>query len=1092
MSTRFFTNEENNTLLKKFEGVFTHNPDIERFDALVGYLRASGYFAIRPHCENVPKIRILVGINVDEIVESYSRRGQLFLADSGAAIEKFRKALREDIQQSTYSREVEEGIVQFTEDVISGKIEIKAHPTKNLHAKIYIFLPSGFNQHKPGAVITGSSNLTAAGLGTEDKVRNYEFNVVLHDFDDVEFASTEFNRLWEEGVSILPTEIQEIREKSFLREDITPFQLYIKLLIEYFGAAIEYDPNSEADLPQGFLRLAYQMDAVSQGFHLLQKHRGFFLADVVGLGKTVIATLIAKKFFYQNGFPNHISSTLIIVPPALKENWETFKEKFELKETEIITCGSLHKIRDPRKYDLIIVDEAHKFRSDQSQGYEVLQKICKSPTKQPLPDGSFAEKRVILVSATPLNNKPDDIRNLLLLFQDGKDSTITGVSNLQRFFSRHQREYDAAMRNPDRKQAQKKVAAIYADIRSNVVEEITIRRTRKDLLETDIYKSDLEKQGINFPKVEAPIKIFYELDSSIESLYDDTVKALSDDLSYNRYRAISHLVPELRQRYKSASLISDQLTRIMKTMLLKRLDSSFHAFRKSLERFRDATEAMVKMFDKGRIFIAPEENVTEYILEGREEELLDRITTLALTDPSVLICKPEDFDPKFLGELKSDLVRLKGLTAAWEKVDVDPKFDEFLTHLKHKLFDPAINQERKLIIFSEAKDTTDYLLKRLKFEGFERLLAIDASNRKAHAAELKANFDANASVNEKKDDIDIVITTEVLAEGVNLHRSNILINYDTPWNSTRLMQRVGRVNRIGSTAPKIYIYNFFPTAKVDQQIALEKKALLKLQAFHSALGEDSQIYSQEEEIDNFGLFEMAPEEERDERLEFLDELRRFRRDHIADFKMIRNLPLRARVGRKDADRAGSTITFVRNARRDAFYHFQDEADPEELGFVEAARIFRAGSTEKPRPLPELHHAHVCAAVENFRQQLASEAVAGQTSIHQIGPTEKKALSLLAALQQIDLASPEEKEILQAGAEAIRNARFDPMRRRLVKIANDQKKEPKPPAKLLDNTLEVLRKFPLSSNSESGSDQRFSGLRYQELLPSIILSESFVE
>ncbi len=181
MSTKFFTNEGENTLLKKFAGVFSANSDIIRFDALVGYLRASGYFSLRPHLEAVPRIRILVGINVDEIVEAYSRRGQLFLADSGAAIDKFRKALAEDIQQADYSPEVEKGITQFVEDVTSGKLEIKAHPTKNLHAKIYIFMPEGFCEHKPGAVITGSSNLTDAGLGTRDRAKNYEFNVLLHD-----------------------------------------------------------------------------------------------------------------------------------------------------------------------------------------------------------------------------------------------------------------------------------------------------------------------------------------------------------------------------------------------------------------------------------------------------------------------------------------------------------------------------------------------------------------------------------------------------------------------------------------------------------------------------------------------------------------------------------------------------------------------------------------------------------------------------------------------------------------------------------------------------------------------------------------------
>src|SRR5688572_27619836 len=155
MSTRFFTNAGSNTLLAKLEGVFRHNTDVQRFDALVGYLRASGYFALRPHLEKVPQVRILVGIDVDEIVADYHKRGLLFLADPAKALEDFQSRLKSDIQKAEYRPDIETGILSFVEDVVSGKLAIKAHPTKRLHAKIYIFHPAGWCEHKPGAVITG-------------------------------------------------------------------------------------------------------------------------------------------------------------------------------------------------------------------------------------------------------------------------------------------------------------------------------------------------------------------------------------------------------------------------------------------------------------------------------------------------------------------------------------------------------------------------------------------------------------------------------------------------------------------------------------------------------------------------------------------------------------------------------------------------------------------------------------------------------------------------------------------------------------------------------------------------------------------------
>ena len=616
MSTRFFTNQADQTLLRKFRGVFESNADIEWFDALVGYLRASGYFAIRPFLSNVPHIRILVGINVDAIMADYHRRGLLFMPDPTKALEEFKNDLRKDIQGAAYSKETENGILQFVEDVASKKISIRAHPTQRLHAKLYIFRPKGFNEHKPGAVITGSSNLTAAGLGTTEEVRNYEFNVLLHDYTDVRFATAEFERLWDESTEILPKSLQQVRDSTYLAGDVSPHELFWKLLIEYFGPSIEYDPNAITDLPDQFKRLAYQMDAVSSGFRLLEKHNGFFLADVVGLGKTIVATLIAKKFFFYNGFPEHRSHTLIVVPPAVRDNWEWTVELFRLDNVKFVTNGSLHKVRHPERYDLVIVDEAHKFRNDTAEAFDELQRICKTPTQRELPGGGHAGKKVILVSATPLNNRPDDIRNQIALFQDLKDATLS-IANLQHFFAQREKEYRQARKEPDIETARRQVKQTYELIRTKVISEVIVRRTRTDLLEHEQYSQDLAEQGVTFPHIEKPRAIYYPLSPALEDLYDRTVALLSDPhgLTYNRYRAIGFLKPPKKRKYQNADRISQQLAFIMRTLLVKRLDSSFHAFRLSLGRFRQATSVMRDMFAKGTVYIAPNLNVTEFLLK---------------------------------------------------------------------------------------------------------------------------------------------------------------------------------------------------------------------------------------------------------------------------------------------------------------------------------------------------------------------------------------------------------------------------------------------------------------------------------------------
>lgn len=1092
MSTKFFTNQDKNTLYNKFKGVFENNKDIEYFDALVGYFRASGYFKIRPLLEDVPNIRILVGINVDQILAKYQSKGLLFQGDANQTLKEFLAETKKDIQTAKYSADIEKGILQFIEDITTKKIQIKAHPSKKLHAKIYIFKPKNWNEHRTGSVITGSSNLTDAGLGSgNDKNFNYEFNVKLQDFDDVKFASEEFERLWLEGINILPVEIQKIKKETFLNDAFTPFEIYMKFLIEYFGKSVEFDPNSITDLPPGFKRLSYQVDAVNQGFHLLEQHNGFFLSDVVGLGKTVVATLIAKKFFYANDFPSHISNTLIIVPPALKQNWIDTLDKFGLQNFRIVTNGSLHKVRNIKKYDLVIIDEAHKFRNDTAEAYNELQKICKTNTNRRLKNGTFAKKKVMLISATPLNNRPADIANQIYLFQDSKDSTLE-VSNLQHFFRKRIDRYDKLKNEPNLAVVQNVVKEIYADIREKVIKPLTIRRTRTDLKIHSLYSEDLKEQGIVFPDIEKPRKIFYQLDEGLEELYDQTMKLLShpvEGIQYYRYQAIKFLKEPHRSKYKNADVASNALARLMRTLLVKRLDSSFYAFKKSLQRFKDATEMMINMFEKGTIYIAPNVNVNEYLMEGKEEELLEKLTVLQLTDPTITICAPKDFEPKFLTVLKSDYQILKELNKHWQTVEEDPKFDEFLIRLKEELFKNEINHSKKLVIFSEAKDTTNYLKAKLDDAGIEGVLEVNSGNRKKVEELVKSNFDANIPRNEFSSEYNIIIATEVLAEGINLHRANVIVNYDTPWNSTRLMQRIGRVNRIGSVAPKVFIYNFYPTAKVNNDIELEKRAIMKLQAFHSALGEDSEIYSPDEETQSFGLFDQDVDEQKDEKLAFLMELRKFKAESPQDYRRIKNMPIRARVGRNRKILDKSTICFMRNHRRDAFYWIKKDNTIEELSFVETAHEFKTDPPEKSIELPDFHHKQVQLAHKDFEEKIMADITTAQVVDTTQGPNEKRALKYLDGFLSIPFISDVEKEKIKAAKTAIKMGKFQKLQREINKLKRDTGKIKLKPVELVDALLKIIENYPLATVMQE-NNPAIQVRSFENYKPEIIISESF--
>jgi superfamily II DNA/RNA helicase/HKD family nuclease len=1091
MSTRFFTNDGDNTLLNKFKGVFEHNKDIEFFDALVGYFRASGYFRIREHLNNVPKIRILVGIDVDKIIAKYNSKGLLFQGDANQTLMEFLNEAKEDIQTANYTKEVENGILQFIEDISTKKIEIKAHPSRKLHAKIYIFRPETWNEHNQGKVITGSSNLSDSGLGGFDG-SNYEFNVILESFDDVAFATNEFEKLWFEAIPILPVEIEKIKKDTYLNDNFTPFEVYIKFLIEYFGKSVEFDPNSVSDLPKGFKRLSYQVDAVNQGYELLKKHNGFFLADVVGLGKTVVGTLVAKKFFYSNGFPSHISTILIIVPPALKDNWVDTLDKFELKNYEIITNGSLHKINDPEKYDLIIVDEAHKFRNDSADAYNELQKLCKTKTKQVLEDGTRADKKVMLITATPLNNRPSDIANQVYLFQDAKDSTLE-VSNLQHFFRKKIDDYKKLRDNPNIAEVQEAVKVIYQDIRDKVIAPLTIRRTRTDLKIHDQYKSDLDEQGIIFPDIKKPQKIYYQLNDEAEQLYDDTMYLLShpvEGIKYYRYQAIKFLVPEKKSKYKNADVASGALASMMKVLLVKRIDSSFYAFKASLNRFCESTLAMIQMFENGTVYIAPNLNVSEFIIEGREDELIEKIATVIDSDPTITICTPEDFEPNFLNELKRDYKIVVGLNERWSKVTEDPKLDEFILRIEKEFLNKEINPQQKLVVFSESKETTTYLTNALKSAGRTDVLEVHAGNRDNLRETIKNNFDANIPREQYKSDYKIIICTEVLAEGVNLHRSNVIVNYDTPWNSTRLMQRIGRVNRIGSVAPFIHIFNFYPTAKVNNDIELEKKAIMKLQAFHSALGEDSEIYSPDEEIQSFGLFEKDVDEEKDERLAYLMELRKFREENPEEFRRIRNLPLKARVGRKDRTKKNSTICFIRNNRRDAFYWVKENNELEEMGFVEVAKEFRADKPEIGIELHDMHHYQVAIAINHFDEKLQEDMASGQVVDTTQGPNEKRALAYLDGFLSFPFINDVEKDKIKATKNAVKNAKFQKLQREINALKKNAKAEKIKPVDLLDAVMRIIDKYPIDINESESANPIVTVKSFEKMKPEIIISESY--
>lgn len=1099
ISSHFFTNREGNTLMDEFQGILENNPQVKYLDSVVGFLRASGYFTLRPFLDGINKVRILIGIDVDKYIARANQKGELFFGAEVEVKEETLNLLKQDIEQSNYTKQVEEGMLQMLQDLIDGKLEMRAHPSKKIHAKLYILYPENFNQHTFGAAITGSSNLSGNGLGIGAE-RQYEFNVKLTQYDDVAFARNEFELLWEEakGVPITPEDYRATLDKTYLKGDVTPYELYIKMLMEYFSdRVLEVDQNDPFDMPETYDKFEYQTDAVIEGYQKLIRYDGFFLADVVGLGKTVVASMIAKKFLIENGRDN--TKILVVYPPAVEENWKTTFHDFGIdKYTCFVTNGSLSKVLDDSnydywnadEYDLVLVDEAHKFRNHTSGAFKQLQEICKMPR---IETGNIPgyKKKVMLISATPMNNSPADLYYQILMFQDPRHCTVDGVPNLTAFFSpliaefkkfRKQEDFDITLF--------KKLAE---RVRDRVIKPLTVRRTRTDIESIPRYKKDVNK----FPTVGKPIKKEYELNDHLADLFEKAMKTLDTELSYARYQAIAYLKPEVSNGlYDNAEVISRSLAGIRKNGMVKRLESSFYAFKISVENFRQANENLINMWENDRIFIAPDMDINLLYAQGlNDDEIEEKLNEKAVDNPKNAVFKRDDFNPEYINMLRHDQQLLDDMQHDWECIDDadDSKFAKFADMLNHELFKKDLNPEGKIVVFSESVDTVEYLAKRI---GRKDVLVISAKNRSKLFKTIRANFDANYK--DQKNDYNIILTSDVLAEGVNLHRSNVIVNYDTPWNSTRLMQRIGRVNRIGSKSSTIHNYVFYPSRQGNAQINLKQISLSKIQTFHTTFGEDNQIYSTEEIIDRDldKLFNEGIKKEQEDRnleLPFYEELRSLYQQNRREYRRIERLSLRSRTGRKPRSINGvtlssDTLVFLKTNFRKLFYLVNDE-QTRELSVLDALTYFKAMTEEKGVARIPHHHQHVEKAVKKFYHDKETELHEEGANLNQkgnLGAQVTQAVSLINSMLahvedgDIRLKMVQLKELAERGT-------ITYIAQRLQRIQKDLQRQGGSKAKI---TFEDALNQVVSMANHYSAYYRDTQHTEEETDATIILSESF--
>ena len=946
----FITNEGNKNLKERFRVLIK---DTKFFDCLVGYFYTSGFHLIYKSLEKTEKIRILIGISTNKktynlLTTTPSKNQQSLQFSHSETKQEFEKLIPEEMDNSEDKPEVEDGVKKFIEWIKSKKLEIKAYPSQNIHAKLYIMTFSE-EDRDVGRVITGSSNFTKAGL-----IDNFEFNVELKNRADYDFAKKKFGELWRDAVDVGENYIQTIEQKTWLNQNITPYELYLKFLYEYFKD--ELGQTGEVFikyLPQAFMKLEYQEQAVLNAKKILEEYGGVFISDVVGLGKTYIATMLAGQLDGR---------TLVIAPPALlaKNNpgsWPNVFSDFRVP-AEFESIGKLDSIinRGFEKYKNIIIDEAHRFRTETNATYEKMAQICRG-------------KRVILVTATPYNNSPKDILSEIKLFQNARKSTIPNLPNLEKFFNDLYKRLKKVDRQKDYANYLKVVKENAKEIREKVLKLLMVRRTRTEIVK--YFKEDLKEQGLKFPEVENPKPLFYELDDEEDKIFNTTIELITKKFQYSRYTPLLYLKEGITQ---PEEISQRNMGKFMKILLVKRLESSFFAFKNSVDRFIKSYDMFINEFDKGEVYISKKyANKILELSENDDDEAIQRLIDEGKADRYY----SNEFKDNFRTDLQNDFEVLREIKRLWQKVDRDPKLLKFLSELQRN----DILKKNKLIVFTESKETAEYLSKQLEERLGEAVICFSGGSSEIVRDKVIENFDAKAR--HPRDDYRILISTEVMSEGVNLHRSNVVINYDIPWNPTRMMQRVGRINRVDTKFDTIYTFNFFPTKQSNEEIKLKEIAESKINAFLTLLGGDAALLTEGEPIGSHELFNRliskktitGEDEANESELKYLKVIKDIRDNNPTLFGKVKKLPKKARTAKESRENYDSLLTYFRYAKIQKFFITSASQSSQELDFMSAAKILESFPNENKEKLGKKYYEFLDKNKEAFKSATMEEMVA---------------------------------------------------------------------------------------------------------------------
>jgi superfamily II DNA or RNA helicase len=836
------------------------NQITERIDKLPGAIVTEGKDEIHRVC------RLLVGMQklpVDQLWNYYSRPEDFLLDQSEAA--KLKKKLAQEFKDQLTigvpTNADESALRNLSRQLKEKKVNVKLHLRFTLHAKLYL----AFSEDKRVPVIgfLGSSNLTMAGLSIQG-----ELNIDVLEQDAALKLARWFDDRWNDRWCLdITKELIEIIDNSWAADRLLP-PYYIYLKMAYHLSQEARAGLNEFKIPPVFKKelLLFQQSAVLIAAKKLHTREGVYIGDVVGLGKTITACALAKIF--EEGY---FYSTLIICPPNLIEMWQGYINRYDLK-SYVISIGAVqNKLPELRRFKLVIIDESHNLRNDQGSRYNAIKEYFREN-----------EPKVILLSATPYNKSYFDLSNQLRLFiPDDKnlgispENYINSIGGQVHFSAQHTETFIRSIKAFEKSH--------FADDWRELMRLYLVRRTRSFIKEN--YAETDHKNGRKyltfsdgtrsyFPD-RVPKKVEYDFDPDDPSdqyakLYSPRIVDIINGLGLPRYGLANYIDtnPKIKPT-KEEQIIIDNLSRAGKrlmgfcrTNLFKRLESSGYSFLLSLSRHILRNYLFVYAI-QNRLPVPIGKNISQNLddfledsdtdagnnEDGKISLLLDenkylenaaRVYKIYSSDKlkhQFDWLRSEFFKPALLKELTSDgleILKILKIGKDWTAKE-DRKLIALYDHLTKK------HKNEKVLVFTQYADTANYLSEHLKDTGIENIESVtgDSENPTAMAYKFSPISNNRAQL---KSDLRVLISTDVLSEGQNLQDAHIVLNYDLPWAIIRLIQRAGRVDRIGQKADEIICYSFLPEDGIERIIGLRHRLTHRIRQNAEVVGSDEVFF----------------------------------------------------------------------------------------------------------------------------------------------------------------------------------------------------------------------------------------------------------